>query len=66
MSQTEWITVYKISAQPESRLNYTLNIIDTPGFGHTRGLQRDQFTIDQIRQLLTEKTPKGVLLFDAL
>lgn len=33
ISQTEWITVYKIYPAEGSRLNYTLNIIDTPGFG---------------------------------
>lgn len=66
MSQTEWITVYKIASQPGSRLNYTLNIIDTPGFGHTKEPERDQFTRDQIRQLFSSKNTKGVFYIDAV
>lgn len=49
-----------------SRLKYTLNIIDTPGFGDTRGLERDQCTIDQIRHLFSETGAKGVLFLDAV
>lgn len=66
MSQTEWITVYKIAAQKGSRLNFTLNIIDTPGFGDTRGIERDQGIINQIRQLFSSKGDKGVLFIDAV
>lgn len=49
-----------------SRLNYTLNIIDTPGFGDTRGIERDQGTIDQIRHLFSETGAKGVAFLDAV
>lgn len=52
--------------QKGSRLNYTLNIIDTPGFGDTRGIERDQRTVDQIRHLFSEPEPKGVLELDAV
>lgn len=65
MSSTEWITIYKISTLPGSRLNHTLNIINTPGFGHTKGLEKDQ-CIDQIRQLFSRKNTKGVLYIDAV
>ena len=47
-------------------MNYTLNIIDTPGFGDTRGIQRDQEIIDQIRQLFSSRGDKGVLYIDAV
>lgn len=47
-------------------MNYTLNIIDTPGFGYTRGIDRDQYTVDQIRHLFSEDLPKGVLYLDAV
>lgn len=47
-------------------MNYTLNIIDTPGFGDTRGIDRDQYTVDQIRHLFSEDLPKGVLYLDAV
>lgn len=66
MSSTEWITIYKIANLPGSRLNYTLNIINTPGFEQTRGLERDQCTIAQIRQLFSRKNPKGVFCIDAV
>lgn len=49
-----------------SRLKYILNIIDTPGFGDTRGIERDQGTIDQIRELFSETGNKGVLYLDAV
>lgn len=49
-----------------SRLKYILNIIDTPGFGDTRGIERDQGTIDQIRELFSETDTKGVLNLDAV
>lgn len=66
VSQTEWITVYKIAPQQGSRLDYTLNIIDTPGFGDTRGLEKDQCTVNQIRHLFSEEGAKGVLYIDAV
>lgn len=49
-----------------SRLTYTLNIIDTPGFGDSRGIDRDQVTIDHIQQLFSETGAKGVLFLDAV
>lgn len=66
ISQTEWITVYKIYPTEGSRLSYTLNIIDTPGFGDTRGIERDNAIIDQIRQLFSAKGDQGVLYIDAV
>lgn len=49
-----------------NRLTYTLNIIDTPGFGDARGIDRDQHTIDHIRQLFLETGAKGILFLDAV
>lgn len=66
ISQTEWITVYKIYPTEGSRLSYTLNIIDTPGFGDTRGIERDNAIVDQIRQLFSAKGDQGVLYIDAV
>lgn len=66
ISHTEWITVYTIAPQKGSRLNFTLNIIDTPGFGDTRGIERDQGIIDQIRYLFSSQGEKGVLFVDAV
>ncbi|XP_045178579.2 uncharacterized protein LOC123538489 [Mercenaria mercenaria] len=66
LSQTEWITCYTINPEKGSRLKCQLNIIDTPGFGDTRGLKRDQEIVEQIRQLFSEKQPKGVTFIDAV
>ena len=40
-----------IHPEQGGRLKYTLNIIDTPGFGDTSGLDRDSLIVDQVRQL---------------
>lgn len=66
MSQTEWISCYIIKPEPGGRLPYQVNIIDTPGFGDTRGLQRDQAIVEQIRQLFSETSINGVAYIDAV
>lgn len=43
-------------------MNYTLNIIDTPGVKDFR----DRVTIDQIKHLLSEQGEKGILNIDAV
>lgn len=47
-------------------MNYTLNIIDTPGFGDTRGIKKDQSTVDQIHALFSSDRDKGVTFIDAV
>lgn len=58
--------MYRIEPRKDGRLKYALNIIDTPGFGDMRGIERDQCTVDQIRNLFTETGDKGVLYIDAV
>ena len=58
--------MYKIFPKFGSRLDYTLKIIDTPGFGDTRGIQRDGDIVDQIRHLFSEKGDRGVSFIDAV
>lgn len=65
LSQTEWVTCYTIY-NDVSRLNYTINLIDTPGFGDTRGLTQDARIVNQIRQLFTAKNVKGLTVLDAV
>lgn len=38
VSQTAWITAYTFHFMNGSRLSYSLTVIDTPGFGDTRGI----------------------------
>jgi predicted GTPase len=45
---------------------YTINIIDTPGFGDTRGLDHDKRIVNQIRELFASRGAKGVATIDAV
>lgn len=65
MSQTTWVTCYTIY-QTNSRLKYNINIIDTPGFGHTGGINEDQSIVDQIKYLFQSPPPGGVQCIDAI
>nr|XP_022286825.1 uncharacterized protein LOC111099705 [Crassostrea virginica] len=65
-SQTEWITVYTIYPTEGSVLDFTLHIIDTPGFGDTRGIERDNVIVEQIRNLFSAQGEQGVIDIDAV
>lgn len=65
-SQTEWVTCYTIYNNVSDRVNYTVNLIDTPGFGDTRGLEQDAKIVEQIRELFTSKGEQGVATLDAV
>lgn len=47
-------------------MDYRLKIIDTPGFGDTRGLDRDQEIVKQIKELFSAQGAKGVVFIDAV
>ena len=49
-SQTTKITTYSFQG---SNLPYTLTVIDTPGFGDTRGMDRDKTIVEQIQSLFS-------------
>ena len=66
ISQTQWITCYTIHPLKGSRLQYSLNIIDTPGFGDTRGIERDREIVDQIRLLFHDQTFTGFACIDSV
>ncbi|CAG2227309.1 unnamed protein product [Mytilus edulis] len=66
ISQTEWITCYNINTSVSSRLKYNINLIDTPGFGDTRGLDHDQSIVNQIKELFTVEGSQGVPTIDAV
>ncbi|XP_063040089.1 uncharacterized protein LOC134435166 [Engraulis encrasicolus] len=54
-SQTSEVTAYQISPTDEFQVPYSLTIIDTPGFGDTRGIKQDKEITDRIRQFFTNK-----------
>ncbi|CAH1778320.1 unnamed protein product [Owenia fusiformis] len=58
-SQTKAITAYTIHSQDGLKVaNTIITIIDTPGFGDTSGIQRDEEIVNQIRDFFTSKDPK--------
>lgn len=63
-SQTSKVTVYKINHQDGFKIPFSLTVVDTPGFGDTRGVTRDKEITDQIRRLFT--SANGVSEIDAV
>ena len=54
-SQTSSVTAYTIHYQEEMAVPYSITIIDTPGYGDTRGVQRDKEITTTIHRFLTQK-----------
>ena len=65
-SQTNLITAYTIYPTNESNLRFPLTIIDTPGFGDTRGLERDKMIIKQIQDFFSIKDGNGIDHLDGI
>ncbi|XP_047445290.1 DNA ligase 1-like [Mugil cephalus] len=63
-SQTSEVTVYKINHQEGFNIPYSLTIVDTPGFGDTRGIESDRKITEQIRKLFS--SGHGVTEIDAV
>ncbi|XP_039599310.1 uncharacterized protein LOC120522434 isoform X2 [Polypterus senegalus] len=57
-SQTSAVTAYEMNYQDYFKVPYSFTIIDTPGFGDTRGIQRDKQITEQIRECFS--SPLGV------
>lgn len=58
-SQTRHITAYSFHQQ-SSILPYTLTVIDTPGFGDTRGLERDKKIHQLIKEFFSNSGNEGI------
>ncbi|XP_037531029.1 uncharacterized protein si:ch73-170d6.2 [Nematolebias whitei] len=63
-SQTSEVTVYKLYHQDGFLVPFSLTIVDTPGFGDTRGIERDGEIIEQLRSLFSSQN--GVSEIDAV
>ncbi|KAG7332549.1 hypothetical protein KOW79_004383 [Hemibagrus wyckioides] len=63
-SQTSDVTAYQIHHQNDFQVPYSVTIIDTPGFGDTRGIAQDKEITEKIRKFFSEKD--GILTLDAV
>ncbi|XP_062407829.1 uncharacterized protein LOC134099104 [Sardina pilchardus] len=63
-SQTSEVIVYKINHQEGFKIPFSLTVVDTPGFGDTRGVTRDKQITEQIRRLFI--SANGVSEIDAV
>ncbi len=50
-SQTSDVMVYQIFGFEDDTLPYSLTIIDTPGYGNTRGIEQDEIIIQRLLDL---------------
>ncbi|XP_054846956.1 uncharacterized protein LOC129337379 [Eublepharis macularius] len=57
-SQTSDVTAYEINFRKGFTIPYSLTIIDTPGFGDTRGIEHDRQIIEKVREFFC--TPGGI------
>ncbi|XP_029443845.1 uncharacterized protein LOC115083907 [Rhinatrema bivittatum] len=57
-SQTSEVTAYEINYAEGFKIPYSLTIIDTPGFGDTRGLEQDKQIVEKIREFFS--IPQGI------
>ena len=58
-SQTQLISSYSLEPRQGTNLDCTLTIIDTPGFGDTKGINRDKAIVKQIRDFFSESAIKN-------
>lgn len=54
-SKTATTTAYTLHHQEGFRTPYTLTVVDTPGYGDTRGVERDEAITEQILSILKSK-----------
>ena len=65
-SQTQYVSTYTLPYMPGFAVPYTLTIVDTPGFGDTRGIDHDSAIIKQIHSFFSTTGPEGIDHVDAI
>ncbi|KAL0970652.1 hypothetical protein UPYG_G00245120 [Umbra pygmaea] len=63
-SQTSEVIAYDIFGFEGGRVPYSLTIIDTPGYGDTRGIQEDRLIAEMLHDLF--RSPNGIDQIDAV
>ncbi|KAK4010027.1 hypothetical protein OUZ56_019173 [Daphnia magna] len=63
-SQTREVTAYDIHYRNGSRIPYSLTIVDTPGFGDTEGIERDQEITSAVKHFFENRN--GIQELDAV
>ncbi|CAH3182360.1 unnamed protein product [Porites evermanni] len=65
-SQTQFVSCYTLPYMEGFKILYTLTIVDTPGFGDTRGIEHDKMITEQIRRFFNTKGSAGIDHIDAI
>ena len=65
-SQTQFVSCYTLPYMDGFKIPYNLTIGDTPGFGDTRGIERDKAITEQIRRFFHTKGSAGIDHVDAI
>ncbi|XP_063049579.1 uncharacterized protein si:ch73-170d6.2 [Engraulis encrasicolus] len=63
-SQTSEVTAYQIHHTEEFKIPHAITIIDTPGFGNTRGIKQDKEITERIKQFFANRN--GIDAIDAV
>ena len=65
-SQTQFVSCYTLPYMDGFKIPYNLTIVDTPGFGDTRGIEHDKVITKQIRRFFNTKGSAGIDHVDAI
>ena len=65
-SQTQFVSCYTLPYMEGFKIPYNLTIVDTPGFGDTRGIEHDKVITEQIRRFFNTKGSAGIDHVDAI
>ena len=65
-SQTQFVSCYTLPYMEGFKIPYNLTIVDTPGFGDTRGIDHDKAITEQIRRFFNTKGSAGIDHVDAI
>ena len=65
-SRTQFVSCYTLPYMEGFKIPYSLTIVDTPGFGDTRGIKHDKVITEQIRRFFNAKGSEGIDHVDAI